>query len=315
MIYVTHLFAGRRSEEGGARQMLLTPATLSRLYLLMNKHIRRGDDVDRAGTGVYSPGLRDDAQEARDGLLERLRKIPGKEAFLAVADIARAHPERPWLARLAHEKAETDGDLEEFTPTAVRELHDKHERTPADHMQLAELAVMRLLDLKDDLEQGDSSVAAILRTIRKETDMRKYIGRELREKAFGRYVIPQEEELADARKPDLRFHGVGFDAQVPVELKLADKWTGSRLFERFENQLAGDYLRDGRSRRGVFLLVRTGQREHWSLPSGERVDFEGLIEALRRRWVELSIHRPTIDDIIVIGVDLTKRDVRDNVKA
>lgn len=308
MIYVTHLFTGRRSEQGGARQALLTPAILSRLYLLMNEHIRRGDDIDRAGTGVYTPGLRDDAQEARDGLFERLRKIPGKEAFLAVAEIARAHPERPWLARLAHERAETDGDLEEFTPTEVRELYDKHERTPRDHRQLAELAVMRLLDLKDDLEQGDSSVAAILRTVRKETDMRKYIGRELREKAFGRYVIPQEEELADARKPDLRFHGVGFDAPVPIELKLADKWTGPKLFERLENQLVGDYLRDARSRRGVLALVRTGQQARWDVPDGGRVDFEELAEALQKRGAELSLLHPMIDEITIIGIDLTKRD-------
>ncbi len=124
------------------------------------------------------------------------------------------------------------------------------ERTPGNHRELAELAILRLLDLKDDLEHGDSSIASILKTVTQETEIRKYIGRELREKALERYSIPQEEELADAKRPDLRFHGVGFDAPVPVELKLADKWTGPALFERLENQLCADYLRDNRSSRG-----------------------------------------------------------------
>ena len=57
---------------------------------------------------------------------------------------------------------------------------------------------MRFLDLKDNLEHGDSSIADILiKGATLETDMRKYIGDWLRDRAQGRYAIPQEEELAD----------------------------------------------------------------------------------------------------------------------
>ncbi len=108
------------------------------------------------------------------------------------------------------------------------------------------------------MEHGDSSIASILLSVTQETDMRKFIGRELREKAKGRYSIPQEEELADAKRPDLRFHGIGFDGPVPVELKLADNnWGGPKLFERLENQLCGDYLRDNRSTR---VKIRSPRR-------------------------------------------------------
>jgi hypothetical protein len=58
------------------------------------------------------------------------------------------------------------------------------------------------------------------------------------------------------KKTDLRFHGAVFDGPVRAELKLADKWTGPHLFERLEVQLCGDYLRDKRSSRGIFLLGR-----------------------------------------------------------
>jgi hypothetical protein len=174
---------------------------------------------------------------------------------------------------------------------------------------LADLAVLRLLDLKDDLEEGDDSIAAVVKAVSAETILRNFIGHELRSKAFARYNIPQEEQLADDKKPDLRFHGVGFDAPVPVELKIADKWTGPKLFERLENQLAGDYLRDIRSGRGIFALVFRGvEKSRWEIPGVKQpVDFEGLIQALRSHWVNIASKFPDIDDITVIGIDLSKR--------
>ena len=30
----------------------------------------------------------------------------------------------------------------------------------------------------------------------------------------------------------LRFHGIGIEGAVPAELKIADKWTGPKLYER-----------------------------------------------------------------------------------
>lgn len=311
MTFVTHLGGGRRGDGTAARQAFKTPAYLKSLYLLMHEHIRRKEDINRAGTGTYSPGLRDNAQDARDGLFNLLDQIPGKESFLALDGIAKVHPEetsRPWILLCAKTKAEQDGDIESWSPSQVRDFHEKLERTPSNHRELAELAVLRLLDLKDDLEHGDSSVAGILQNVTQETDMRKYIGRELREKAFGRYSIPQEEEFADAKKPDMRFHGVGFDGPVPVELKLADKWTSPALFERLQNQLCGDYLRDNRSNRGVFVLVYLGEKAAWDVPVGDnRVDFEGLTVALQDYWRQISPEFSNVDHITVVGIDLTKR--------
>lgn len=138
--------------------------------------------------------------------------------------------------------------------------------------------------------------------------MRKFIGRELRKEALGRYDITQEEELADAKRIDLRFQGMGFDGPIPVELKLADNWTGPDLFERLENQLCGDYLRDNRSNRGIFVLVYRGKKVHWEMPgSAKRLDFLGLVVALQEYWQHISPNFPKVDDITVIGIDLTKR--------
>lgn len=311
MQFITQLLGGRRGEVKSGNAFR-TPQHLKSLYMLMHVYIREKDDIQRAGRGVYSPGLRDEAQEARSQLFSLLKEIAGKESYLAFMELALLHPEpssRPWMQHHAKTKAEIDADLAPWAIEQVLDFQKALERIPANHRELFELTEMRLLDLKDNLEHGDSSIADILiKGATQETAMRNYIGDWCRERAQGRYSIPQEEEMADAKKPDLRVHGNGFDAPVPVELKLADKWTGPKLFERLKNQLCGDYLRDNRSNRGVFVLVYRGEKQRWDLPESDvAVTFQELVNALQAHWQTISSKFPNVDDIRVIGIDLTLR--------
>ena len=302
---------GGRTQASRVRRAYRTVTHMKSLYLLMTEYVREDEDIQRAGTGVYSPGLRDGAQDARDALLAFIRDTPGKDAFLALLDMARAHPEarsRSWMSFHAKNKAAIDADVAAWTPGQVREFNDALVSTPSNHRELWYFAVDRLEALKHELEDGDVSVASILLVVDKETEFRKFIGGWCRDHAAGRYSVPQEEELADAKRPDLRFLGNGFDAPVPVELKVADKWTGPHLFERLEVQLCGDYLRDAQSSRGIFALVYRGTRTHWELPGGGQADdFEALITALRHHWSAISNQFPRIEDIAIIGIDLTRR--------
>jgi hypothetical protein len=276
----------------------------------MHTYIRIADDIDRAGKGVYSPGLRDDAQGARDGLLALIRETPGKEAFLALQEIAQAHPAeplRPWSAFYAHQKATADSQTSPWEPAKVVEFHESLESTPSTHRELWNLAIDRLLDLKDDLEGGDSSYAEILLLTNQETSIRKFIGKWLRDRAVGRYVVPQEEQLADDKRPDYRFQNSQTYAPVPVELKLSQNWSGPEHFERLENQLCGDYLRDVSSSCGIFLLVNNGGQVAWDSPNKGRIGFEDLVIALQEHWLAIASKFPNVEDIKVIGIDLTKR--------
>jgi hypothetical protein len=310
MSFVTGLFRGSRSEPHHTRQAFSTPAHLRALYMLMQTYVREDDDIEHESGEAYSPDLRDHAQDARNALYNKLREIAGKEAFVALSEIAAAHPNapsRPWVDRHAVEKAEKDADLSAWTPVQVRDFYDHLDRTPGTHRELADLAIRRLLDLKDDLENGDDSVANILQRVEQEPEMRNYLAHALREKARGRFTVTQEEEFADEQRPDLRFHGAGFDAPVPAELKLAERWSGPELIERLENQLSGDYLRDNRSARGVFVLVNRTAGRHWDMPSGDRVDFNGLLDALRGHWTGIAAQHTRVEDITVIGIDLPQR--------
>ncbi|WP_432240885.1 hypothetical protein [Herbaspirillum robiniae] len=98
-----------------------------------------------------------------------------------------------------------------------------------------------------------------------------------------------------------------FKGPVPTELKIADNWTGPQLFERLEGQLAGDYLRDDASSRGIYLLVYRGKVKRWQLPKGEMANFDELISALQKHWASVANTHPRVEEIKVIGIDLTKR--------
>ncbi|PMD87993.1 hypothetical protein BWI97_25495, partial [Siphonobacter sp. BAB-5405] len=310
MIMIVALLGKRRSGSG-FREAFKTPTHLMQLYQLMHQYIRFENDLHRANSGAYSPELRDDAQEARDYLLSMLNTIPGKETYLALKELARTHPveeSRKRLKQYAKEREEIDADSSPWTSSQFSEFAKTMECTPSNHRELFDLGVQQLLDLKHSLEEGDDSIASTLAKEDQEAGIRKVIANWCGSRSFDKYVITQEEELADAKRPDCRFSSSRFNAPVPVELKLADNWGGPDLFERLENQLCGDYLRDNHSSRGIFVLVYRGKKITWQLQeSNVKVTFAELVEALQAHWMQLSPSYPKIEQIAVIGIDLTKR--------
>lgn len=309
MAFAAYL-VGSRHRYSTMRGRFKSPAVLRRLYLLAHKHVRADEDVDRSGKGAYTPGLRDDAQDARESLSRMLQAIPGREAFLALQSLSIEHPRteyRPFLKRQAWARAQFDSERPPWTESQVREFAESYERAPANHRELFDLAVRRLLDLKHDTEDGDLSIASILVRAEKEVDLRKWIAEWCSRHPHGRFEINQEVELPDARRPDLRWTCSTFQGAVPTELKIAEKWSGLSLFERLKNQLAGDYLRDTASNRGIYLLVAQKSGEQWTLPDGRKVDFVALIEALQVHANSVAMTHPGIEEIQVIGIDLTKR--------
>ncbi|MDP1562029.1 MAG: hypothetical protein Q8M16_11680 [Pirellulaceae bacterium] len=284
--------------------------SLGKFYALARAHVRYKDDIERAGKEAYSPTRRDDAQRARSSLFNLLAEIPGKATYICLMDLANNHcssQERDWVLRSARQRAVADSDLMAWGVEEFLSFSAISEHVPRNNFELFDLIVSRIGDLKFDLEDGDSSIAGILLNVARETDHRIYIGGWLRDRANGKYSIPQEEELADAKRPDFRIHLAAIDAPVPVELKIADNWTGSVLFERLENQLCGDYLRAQNSMCGVFLLLYRGQKKHWRRSPSKKLDFNELLVELQYFVDDQIANKPGIKAVKVIGIDLTKR--------
>jgi hypothetical protein len=98
---------------------------LKALYILMHRFIRVTDDIERAGKGVFSPTLRDNAQEARNTLFNMLVEVPGPDAYAAIKALEAEHPEpgyRRWMAVRARERATMDADEPAWTAEEVRDF-------------------------------------------------------------------------------------------------------------------------------------------------------------------------------------------------
>jgi hypothetical protein len=312
MQFIVALIGERRERHRPEYQDYIRPEILLPLIKLMNSHIRLEDDICRVGGPAYTPILRDHAQDNRGLLLEWLRNIPGKATYLALLDLAKTHPHKKMRSRclvLAKRRAEEDAESAPWNPGDITLFARESEKPPRNHRELYDLAVSRLLDLKSDLEDGDSSDAETYIEIKDERRHRIYIGNRLRDRALGHYSVPQEEELADRKRPDIRIHGYGFDGPVPIELKVADKWSGAELVYSLRNQLCGQYLRDSRSDCGIFLMVYRGKdRKKWQKPgSSEMLDFTGMVKLLEEETNEILQKDKKIESITIIGIDLTER--------
>lgn len=110
--FVVDLMGGRHGT-GPRIDKFRTARHLKALYVLMHRYIVAEDDIERAGKGVYSPTLRDNAQEARNQLFALLSEIPGQETYEAIAALADEHPSiehRGWMKARARERAIEDAD-------------------------------------------------------------------------------------------------------------------------------------------------------------------------------------------------------------
>lgn len=306
MRFIVSLIGDRIENKKTEHQDYVKSEVLLPLIKLVYTNIRYEDDINRA----YTSTLRDHAQDGRRRLFEILFNIPGKPTYLALMDLAMHHPDGSVRTRCmiyAKRRAEADTEIESWNLGDIACFAKEADKAPQNHRELYELAISRLLDLKAELEQGDNSLAEILIEVRDERKHRIYIGGWLRDRSTGKYIVPQEEELANRKKMDIRVHGLGFDNPVPIELKIAKNWSGPDLFGSLHNQLCGQYLRDARSNNGVFLLVYRGEKGNWEHPeSGEKLNFRTLIKSLKEEAEKIVTTDNKIESITIIDIDLTR---------
>ena len=318
-LFITALMGNRLGADSGANLgSLQTPAHLKSLYVLMHRHIRVAEDIDRSGGGAYTPGLRDHAQDARDRLFGLLSEIPGKPTYVALTDLIEEHPypsSRPWMAKRARARAEQDGDLEPWTAKQVSEFGAQLTRTPASQRQLFDLAVARITDLKNWLELGNDSPYVTWKRADSENEIRNLVAGWLNQKWGNPLTVAQEPELANSQRMDIWLQDQNVRSPVPIELKLLDKrWTGPQLCERLCNQLAGDYLREAGGRCGVMLLVWLGSQSNrkWRI-GGRPVGVSGLRDALKAYWNTKSNYFPNVAAVEIAVIDLTVRATRSDM--
>ncbi|MDX0190508.1 hypothetical protein GOC18_25055 [Sinorhizobium meliloti] len=276
-----------------ARAAFLRPQPLRQLYELLHRYIRRAEDIHRAGSGVYSPGLRDHAQDARDSILNRLQDQPGKEALLALRAIVTAQPGREWLAELVRGKAEREGDIEPFEPHEFVYLGQHFERRPQSTRQLGDTARLRLYQLKEAAEYHRSLDPAVL-DIADAAGVTRLVETRMSTTASNAYQVSSPAGAIGS----LRLTGVGYAANQPVALATSESLMTSNWI---------DVLRQGNSsNRGVLGVVHMARSKFLRGPWHKSPTLEETVAAALAQWEAREGETVSLDDVDVIGIDLTR---------
>ncbi|MEO7932214.1 MAG: hypothetical protein ABIT76_03545 [Chthoniobacterales bacterium] len=279
----------------------LKPAAMRQFIPLVHRYIRQEDDINRAGGGAYSPTSRDDAQDFRGGLLERLVATASPEVGLVLQELLSepllSHCS-DYMRHLLEKHHEQMAEEKPWRASDVRAFATDYEREPQTDSDLFKTGLRRILDLKRWVELGEDSPRREVHSEDNEAGFRDWLRRKLNETARG-HVIAPEWEIVGGR-PDLRLV-IPNAAPVSLELKIADNWTLQELVDGLEKQLVDLYLRDHHARYGIYVLALFNRNRRWEpLGEGLRIDSEQMHAMLRKRAEEIQEMRPDISGLEIV---------------
>jgi hypothetical protein len=309
MVRLCSMLSGKRHDRSPQveKPSYLAPEILRHFIPLVYQYVKVEEDIDRKGS--YTPTARDDAQDFRNTLLDRLAKdtsLGALNVLIELADEPVLARLRDWILNLIDRRVEQDADLEPWSGNDLRDFAANHEVDPKNDRELYGIVCKRLNELKNDVEKADKSFRSDLRLGDNENLLRKWVARWLVERSRKRYTVPEEEEIDLRERPDIRVENPKTDP-VSIEVKWADNWTLEELLERLENQLAGQYLRAHNTHYGVYLLGYVGKKQSWKDKTGN-VDrsFDEVVKIIRERAEQLTRQRANIGDLYVISFDFTE---------
>ncbi|BBA45237.1 TPA: hypothetical protein ACK3Q6_006452 [Burkholderia cepacia] len=278
------IFGSRFSLTPG-RAVELDMPTLLRLVILAYRTVRMEEDNDRVNGGVYSPNLRDNAEEARSGAFKRLVETPGRPTYDALRQLE-TEPGFPVrkarLEMLERDRAALDSEMSAWAGGDALLFERRWERVPATGRELQMLALQRLEDLQHDLLHADFAQGSTLSALPDEAAVQAWLADRMRLTQGWSYSVEREPETVDAKKPDIVLTARATAAKVPVEIKVAETWTLTQLEAALETQLCGQYLRARDCREGLLVLVhQTPRPVGWKLLDRRHLSFAEVVERLK----------------------------------
>lgn len=294
----------------------MTPDLLIQLLRLAYRHVELVEDAVHEGS--YSPDPRDDAEKARNALLNAIMDLGGPEGWEAKHRIA-SEPEfghlRDRLHSLAMEKSAAESDDLAMPAGEVVKLDRLDEPGPRSPAEIFALMTDRIEDLRDHL-LSDESPREMWASVDDERVLRRAIVAWLTSEARDAYTIGQEGVTADEKETDIRFRSTVNGAEGVIELKVGDKsYSGADLAATIPDQLVGKYLAPAGRRAGLLLVTRA-KRDSWRHPDdGASLDFAGLIAMLGDTARKYRNGFPGEIHLNAAGLDLmprlpTERDAR-----
>lgn len=258
--------------------------------------------------GCFSPEGPWAAQEYRSHTFSYIDKGKSAEA----GDLLKKLAEDPdfaaysdWFLSMRDMQLRLRADQLAWGPRNIAEFANAFVASPKNDFDLYRIACDRLYDIKHLVEKSDMSPRKEVRSDENEAAFREWLSRKLSESNMTKYDIAQEPVLDQERRRDIRVSHPNIKGPVTIEIKKAGEWSGNKLFERLENQLFGQYLRDPDARYGVYLLGYFGLQEHWQY-DGRDLNWVELIVELQVKADELAKMAGKGGEVRVVGIDFRK---------
>jgi hypothetical protein len=243
----------------------------------------------RRTTGVvYRMDANDFADQARSAVLNHLVRTPGRATYEALLRF-QTDPNCPVpaarLRELADQRAILDSESAPWIPSEPFEFEQDHENSPRTGKDLQSVLNGRIEDMQHDLVHGDFAQGLTLKALPRESDVQNWVADRLRLKQGRAFSVEREPHVVDEKEPDIRIRAKATDANVAMEIKVAESWTLSVLDDALEVQLCGRYLRASEGRYGVLLLVHQKSRpKGWEdTTTGNYLSFAEVLARLSAR--------------------------------
>ena len=215
-----------------------------------------------------------------------------------------AQPLRPWLEEVMRQNLETAGNGP-WSPARVRSFLRRLEQPPETATELFELVLGRIADIRDDMERGRFSLAALFPERPDESVVQIWLAHELHLRRRGRYRVDRETEIDHRRRPDLVVSRV-LAGEVRIEVKVAESCSLTKLRRGLRSQLVGQYLKPRSLRHGIYFLACARPTRVWrDGDSKRRLSWSELLEVLGEDARRIVADDPDIDDLAVVGVLLS----------
>lgn len=260
------VFNGRPGEGSIDWSSALPAGMLADLTLAIHRHVRSEDDL--VHETVYTPGLRDYAQDGRRYIFDALMRKGGSEALQAKLKLA-ADPLfaeiRDRIAVIARERLATELDGSAFSADDLAKLFDGKEPPPKTLSDMAQVLVDRLDDLQE-LMLRDTGPRVLWAAIDDENTLRPGIARELEVAKRGAYAVDQESVTVDGKETDIRLRSV-HGPEAVIELKIGEKrWSAKDLRDALNDQLVMNYMAAGHTQAGCLLVTVSDPQRRWQHP-------------------------------------------------
>ncbi len=308
-LFLTACF-GDSMSGSGFKAVTAPPAEIIEELMLLSFKTHKQVVARRRPAGVvYRTNDSDYADEARSAIFTRFVKTSGSATYHALRRLQQdsTFPVAPMRLRaLAEQRAVEDSESAPWPPGEAYAFEQSAETLPHTGKDLRAVLIGRIEDMQHELRHDDFSQGQTLKSLTPEREVQKWVADRLRLKQGRSYSVEREPHVVDEKEPDVRIRAKATDANVSMEIKVAESWTLAELDTALAAQLCGRYLQSDQGRNGVLLLVHQKPRPvGWEdKANGIYLTFAEVVTRLRTRALEISgeSHNAPQPEIAVLDV-------------